>query len=119
MGVHRQNRSAPYIKSTEICLFCLFEQLLHFFQKTLGRCVVRLHEVQGAAGLEPVDLLLVERVVDLDFEGRSSCRGLDLQGQRRPLRESAETLDGNPAIDTQKEGGVLVYQVPYAVPLSR
>ena len=45
----------------------------------LGR-IVRLHEVQGAAGLEPVDLLGVERVVDLDVERRSSPRGLDLQG---------------------------------------
>lgn len=61
----------------------------------LGR-IVRLHEVQGAAGLEPVDLLGVERVVDLDVERRSSSRGLDLQGQGVPLRESVETLDGNP-----------------------
>lgn len=64
-------------------------------QKASGR-IVRLHEVQGAAGLEPVDLLRVERVVDLDVERRSPSRGLDLQGQGRPLGESVETLDGHP-----------------------
>ena len=63
----------------------------------LGSCVGRLHEVQGAACLEPLDLLLVERVVDLDVERRSSPAGLNLKGQRLALREGVKALDGNPA----------------------
>lgn len=60
-------------------------------------CVDLLHQVKRAACLEPLNLLRVEGVVDLDFERGTAVARFNLERKRRPLRESAQPLDGNPA----------------------
>lgn len=53
-----------------------------------------LHAVQSAAGLEPADLLLVERVVQLDAVGLA-VGVLDLALERRARRKAVKAQDGD------------------------
>lgn len=77
-------------------IFCLF---LHAFNLILCNLVLGLlnllsHQVKCRAGLEPVNLSLVERVVQLDLEG-ASVSFLDLGGEWLSGSEVLQSQNGN------------------------